>query len=275
MAGTRGVLEAVAAACALVVVAACSEGSGAADTPAPSVDLSFSQLSGQVGTNEGLLRVVNTGRTELPVTGVGLDWPGYGERFLEHKSTTLRPGRTVDFPVTLPEPDCAVGGGEVRGVVEVDGSVLGEALMEPGQVLIRRIWRRACSEVFVLGRVAIEYDERWRTTGRGRGTGVVGDLRLTRRSGDEPISLLAAQGSVLYDLELPGTTTLPAGERSGRVPLLVVPGNRCDEHARSQATAPFAFRLTLRIGEDLKRLPLVPPAEVQAQVATLLERVCG
>lgn len=275
MAGTRAALEAMVAACALALVAACSGGSGAADAPAPSVDLSFSQLSSQVGTNEGLLRVVNTGRSDLPVTGVGLDWPGYGDRFLEQKSTTLRPGQTVDFPVTLPEPDCADGDDDVRGVVEVDGSVLGEELMEPGQVLIRRIWRRACSEVFVLGRVAIEYDERWRTTGPGRGTAVVGDLRLTRRSGDEPISLLSAQGSVLYDLELPGTTTLPAGERSGRVPLLVVPGNRCDEHARSQATAPFAFRLTLRIGEDLKRLPLVPPAEVQAQVTALLEQACG
>ena len=274
MAG-RAALEAMVAACALVVVASCSDGSGAADAPAPSVDLSFSQLSIQVGTNEGLLRVVNTGRSDLPVTGVGLDWPGYGERFLEQKSTTLRPGQTVDFPVTLPEPDCADGDDEVRGVVEVDGSVFGEELLEPGQVLLRRIWRRACSEVFVLGRVAIEYDERWRTTGPGQGTGVVGALRLTRRSGDEAISLLSAQGSVLYDLELPGTTTLPSGEPSGRVPLLVVPGNRCDEHARSQATAPFAFRLSLRIGEELKRLPLVPPAEVQAQVTALLEQACG
>jgi hypothetical protein len=275
MAGTRTALEAMVAMGALALVAACSAGSGAADAPAPSVELSFSQLSIQVGTNEGLLRVVNTGRSDLPVTGVGLDWPGYGDRFLESKSTTLRPGQTVDFPVTLPEPDCADGDDEVRGVVEVNGSLLGQELMEPGQVLLRRIWRRACSEVFVLGRVTIEYDERWRTTGPGRRAGVVGDLRLTRRSGDEPISLLSAQGSVLYDLELPGTTTLPAGERSGRVPLLVVPGNRCVEHARSQATAPFAFRLTLRIGEELKRLPLVPPAEVQAQVTALLEQACG
>ena len=177
MTGTRVGLHAVVAACAFVLVGACSGVAGSGrpnDSGRPSVSLSFSQLSGQVGTNEGLLRVVNTGRIDLPVTGVGLDWPGYGEQFVQEKRTTVRPGQTVDFPVTLPEPDCAVGTGEVRGVVEVDGSVHGAELMSPGRVLIRRIWRRACSEVFVLGRVAIEYDDRWRPTGSGRETAVVG-----------------------------------------------------------------------------------------------------
>jgi hypothetical protein len=37
------------------------------------------------------------------VTGVGLDWPGYGD-FLQDYETTVEAGRTLDLRVDLPEP---------------------------------------------------------------------------------------------------------------------------------------------------------------------------
>ena len=65
------------------------------------------------------------------------------------------------------------------------------------------------------------------------------------------------------------------GVRSGEVPLRILPGSRCDEHARSQATAPFAFRLTLQIGRKTATVPLPPPRDVQVQANELLDRACG
>ena len=46
-------------------------------------------------------------------------------------------------------------------------------------------------------------------------------------------------GSVLYRLSRPGRAVLLPGEESVTVPLAVLPGNRCDEHAIGQATAPY------------------------------------
>ncbi len=85
--------------------------------------------------------------------------------------------------------------------------------------------------------------------GAGVDARALGDLVLRRREGDEPIVVEGVDGSVLHGLRLPGRTTLPSGEDVARIPLEVTPGNRCDEHARGQATAPFDFLMRLRIGD--------------------------
>jgi hypothetical protein len=272
-------------ACALLAMSAgCSSGT-AHDDPAqkpagadaegsPPVDLSFSQLSSQVGTNQGLLRVVNVGPADLTVTGVGIDWSGYGPRFVQSKDTLLPPERTVDFPINLPDPDCDAGSGELRGVVELGGTTISQALEQSGEALLRRVRSQACEQQFVEDRVEIGYDDAWHTTGAGDGTSVVGHLLLERRDSAAPIRLTNVVGSVLYDLVLPGRSELPPSASAARLPLQIVPGNRCDEHARSQVTAPFAFRLTLRIGDDVVSIPIPPPAEVQVQVTELLEAAC-
>jgi hypothetical protein len=274
----------MASAVVLALLAACSSGTAANDPTDPaehpphrpsSVAMSFGQLSSQVGTNRGLLRVVNEGEDDLEVNGVGLDWPGYGPQFLRAKDALLGPDQVVDFPVALPAPACGEASGGIVGLVATGAATLRQELEESGQRLLRRVRGQACEEELVHERVSIEYDESWRRAGAGRDASVLGALRLTRREGAEDIRLLAVQGSVLYDLDLPGASTLPAGHTSGRVPLRVTPGNRCDEHARSQVTAPFAFRLTLRIGGEEAEVPIAPPPGVQVRVTELLERACA
>jgi hypothetical protein len=52
----------------------------------------------------------------------------------------------------------------------------------------------------------------------------------------------------------------------------ILPGNRCDEHARGQATAPF----TLRIGDAPPgKVLIAPPPSGQAAATTVLDRACG
>lgn len=270
------------AAVVLALSAACSTGT-ATDRPGTpgseeagqAVTVTFTQLPIQVGTNEGLLRLTNTGATDLAVTGVGLDWSGYGGEFVRPKDSVVVPGQTLDFPVRLPRPECGEGSTEVVGVVEVGEAMLRTRLADSGVDLLRRVRMLACQEQLVRESVDLEYAEEWTAEGTGRDSSVLGHLRLERRQGDEPIRLTAAKGSVLFELALPGPSTLPGGVRSGEVPLRILPGGRCDEHARSQATAPFAFRLTLRIGRETATAPLPPPRHVQARANELLDRACG
>lgn len=275
----------------VVLVAACSggvaePGPGRADPPGGSgpdgsVLLSFGQLSSHVGTNQGLLRVVNHGTTDLHVTGVGLDWPGYGDRFVRPEDRVIDPGGTVDFPVVLPDPECpdapdqTAPPNRLLGVVEAGDATISKDLEESGEVLLRRVHAQACQERFVRERVEIEYGDTWTATDDSPESSILGHLAVTRRGGTEAVRLVGAEGSVLYDLELPGPAVLPTGVPGARLPLRIVPGNRCDEHARSQATAPFSFGFRVRIGDQTLEVPLIPPPDVQARITALLDRACG
>lgn len=239
-----------------------------------SVSMSFGQLPSQVGTDHGLLRVVNTGRDGLAVKRVGLDWVGYARPFLVDEDNVLRAGETVDFPVTLPAPECTGASGPVLGVVDTGEARLRTRLDREGTVLLRRNRRQGCTEEFTVERLRIEYGRSWRLSGHGASAAMTGDLRLSRVTGRDVVRLLGVEGSVLYDLGLPGRRTLSSGSSTTTVPLRITPGNRCDEHAHSQATAPFAFRLALTIGERHASVSLPPPPRVQAKVPTLLRLAC-
>ena len=47
----------------------------------------------------------------------------------------------------------------------------------------------------------------------------------------------------------PAPPPWPPARTLARIPLEITPGNRCDEHARGQATAPFDFLMRLGIGD--------------------------
>jgi hypothetical protein len=59
------------------------------------------------------------------------------------------------------------------------------------------------------------------------------------------------------------------------VPLSITPGNRCDEHAIGQATAPFTFQVVLSVDGGPESVVLVvPPVSIQEQAAALLTLHC-
>ena len=95
---------------AVLLVTGCTRGALDDGEPAarrdPDLTLSFTQLLPDEGTERGLLRVVNQAADPLHVTGIGLDWSGYGPAFAEAKDVTILPGRTMDLRLTLPAPRC-------------------------------------------------------------------------------------------------------------------------------------------------------------------------
>jgi len=93
--------------------------------------------------------VVNHGDEELTVTGLGLDWAGYGGTWRQDYDTTVQPGQTLDLQMRLPEPVCNPTEEAARGVVEVDGRAVADELDASGRAFLRRVWRRACAEQYV------------------------------------------------------------------------------------------------------------------------------
>lgn len=259
----------------LAVTAGCSAGTATEEArPTPAVTVSFTQLPIQVGSNEGLIRLVNTGRTDLPVEGVGLDWAGYGGEFMRPKDSVVHPAQTLDFPVVLPNPDCDDDSGEIAGLVDTGDVTVRKRMSESGDHLLRRLRRLDCQRAYVRDHLQVEYGDSWRYVGAGRDTYLLGHLQLTRGEGDEPVELVDVAGSPLYELDLAGVSTLPPEAAEARVPLRVTTGNRCDQHSRSDVTAPFNFRLTLRVGRQEAVLPIAPPREVRLRAAELVNRVC-
>ena len=270
----------VAGAMTLVLtLAGCSAGDGPSKEPVgpkPSLTLSFTQLLPYEGTERGLLRVQKHGPEPVVITGIGLDWPGYGSAFREDKQVTLGAGRTMTLKLTLPEPVCAQTDAPIGATVETAGRTVHQPLSASGQQYLRHLWEKQCWSRFVEARLDIGYDDVWSQRGPDTDPRATGTLRITRTAGDEPVELLGVQGSVLYGLELTGGNRLEPGTEVLAAPVAILPGDRCDEHARGQATAPFTFRLALRIGDTPAGKVLIPPPPSGQEAATtVLDRSCG
>lgn len=218
--------------------------------PAPGATLGFTQLIPREGTRDALLRITNTGTTDLVVRSVAVEWPGYPDGEPSPADPTIPAGRTLDVQLALPEPACDVpADGPVTGVVETATGTVREELEPTGTTYLLRLWRTQCDVARVDAAVALSFSSRWRVVGAGTDAVALGDVVLRRRAGDDAVAVTDVDGSVLHGLRLPGPTALAAGADTVRVPLQITPGNRCDEHARGQATAPFDFLAQVQVGD--------------------------
>jgi hypothetical protein len=244
--------------------------------PEPGIHLSLVQQGVDEGTRLVRLRIQNVTESTLRVRRVGMDWPGYGEVTAAVREQ-VGPDATLDLPFTLPPERC---GAEVSsrpvGVVELTSRTLRREVDDTGVRFAERWWRTGCAVRRLSRAAGLSYGHPWRATGTGQDATLATSLRVVRRSGDERITLVAAQGTVLFDLVLDGTPSLEPGQRRGELPLAISPG-RCDEHARSQASQPFTFRLNLQLGDDPTPLPVVvrPTREQQRDLLAFLDAACG
>ncbi len=248
--------------------------------PRPDVRLGFTQLLPDEGTRHALLRVENLSDQPLAVTEAGLDWSGYGA-FTSPQDATLAAGQTLDLQVMLPVPDCDSEPTDVvRGIVRTAGAETVQPLKGPDQDFVRRLHAAWCGDKLLAANVGIGYGDDWRVAGdvrRGE-PAAVGSLVLTRRDGTEPVEVRSSDGTVLYDFAVRTPATLSAERSRLAVPAEILPGNRCDEHARGQATAPFTLALYVRVGEsdDARdvRVLVEPPARVRNLTTHALDLAC-
>lgn len=271
---------AVAVAVLLLGVAGCADAVVPVEPDAVDLELGFTQILPEEGTSRGLLRVINHEPEPITVTAVGLAWPGFGDVLDATDGDTVVPAASeLMLRVELPEPECG-GSGEapsavVVGRLTVDGEELSRPLTGAAQEYLRRLWRAQCDQELVQRSFRIRFeDDPEQVTGEA-GDRVDTALVISRLDGHEPVRLTASGGSVLYDLRLTGRRAVPSRVDESRVPLAILPGNRCDEHAIGQATAPYDFSVTLRL--DGRRIvwALRPPLAVQDAASVMLLRHCG
>lgn len=243
--------------------------------PEPGIHLTLVQQRLDEGTGRVDLRVENITERPLALREVGLEWPGYG-RFTRSVASTVAPGATLDLPMQLPRARCDV---DVRAVpvgIAVTGSrTIRDEVDDMGVRFAERLWRTGCAARRLRQAAELSYGGPWQREGSTEDPALMTSLRIERRTGSEPITLVDTQGSVLFDLVPHGRSTLAADERSGRLPLRITPG-RCDQHARSQASQPFTFRVFLQLGEESQVLPMVllPDRSQQRSLLRFLDEAC-
>jgi hypothetical protein len=266
-----------------LLVAACS-GSTAPrrdlNSGAPALELGFTQILPEEGTNRGLLRVINRETRAITVTAVGLSWPGYGEVLQPTDGEKVVPAESeLMLRIELPPPRCTPVGGAppdpVRGMLTVDGQEMTHELTDPAQTYVERLWRTQCDGQLLDRSLRIRYADDPRVVSMPDGYRVDSALLLTRLVTDREVRVLSTGGSVLYDLQVPDRLTIPSSFDTARVPLVILPGNRCDEHAIGQATAPFDFSLTLRLGNRRVIHVIRPPVAIRAAASSMLRRHCA
>jgi hypothetical protein len=261
-----------------LLLAGCSSpaASPPVDGPGPEATLGFTQLIPREGTRHALLRITNTGDTDLVVRSVALTWPGYAGGDPTPADPTIAAGRTLDVRLELPDPTCEPTDATPVGVVATTAGTVRADLEPTGSTYLRRLWRTQCDVALVDGTVGISYSARWRVVGGGTDAVALGDLLLRRRSGTDPVAVEDVDGSVLHGLRLAGPTALAADASLARVPLEITPGNRCDEHARGQATAPFDFLVQLRIGDRPRvAYPVEVPLAAMDAATEALDVACA
>ncbi|QBX54999.1 hypothetical protein EXE58_05705 [Nocardioides seonyuensis] len=241
----------------------------APETVPPGVGVSFIQSRFDEGTRRAQVRVSNGTVRVLPVQAVGVDWAGFpGD--VQPADYDVPAQSIVDLRYRLSRPDCGpdVGAAPMRGVVVTRARTYRADMPADGRRFLERLHATACAEQDIADAV----DVRWDVAGEA-GDGLV--LSRTGRADPDPIAVEQVQGSVLFDLAVGAGAGLAAEDEKVVVPVQLSAG-RCDEHARSQSTQTFIWRVWLRLG-DGPLLPLVlePPRRDHADLLAWLDRECA
>ena len=219
------------------------------------------------------VRVTNTGGAPFTVTSVRLDVPGFTALPATPADTRYPPGRVVDLPTPFGDVDCAVDPTPPAARLTVqrpDGAV--EELTVPlaGDTMAR-VHDEECAAQAVLAVVDVAVADL-----ADRGPTATGVVLLTRRDGDQPVTVSRLDGSVVLtpvpDVDLP--VTLAGDEAELRVPV-TFDAARCDPHALAETKQPFVFPLLVAVGEATPVPVDLPLAEPQrAALEALLQRAC-
>jgi hypothetical protein len=240
------------------------------------VHLSFIQQRFDEGSERAQVRVVNGTQRPLHVRSVGVDWAGYPLRL--HRVDYDVPGQlTVDLRYVLPRADCSrsAGAAAIHAVAVTRNRTIRQPMAADGARFLHRLWRTECNARKLQRVAAVRYADRWTVEGTGQQSVLHGFIDLRRREGTDDVSVDQVQGSVLFEMDLRGETTMAGDEDRAAVPVDFRYG-RCDEHARSQSTQTFVFRIWLRLGDGEPLAQVVQPTNAQqTRLLRFLDFACG
>ena len=217
------------------------------------------------------VRITDTGPAPFTVTAVRLRSPGFQVLPATPMEAAFAPGRTIDLPTPYGEPDCSAV--PLPAVAEVavvrPGGTVEEAMVPLSAEVLRRIHARECAADAVLEVVDVEVREL-----RGDGDVLRGRLGLSRRTGDQPVTLSRVGRSVLIDVAAEELPLELAGDGSSSTPLTFRPVT-CDPHVLSETKKPYVFPLHVAVGDgEAVSLDLPLDAAARNGLAALVQRVC-
>ena len=245
------------------------------------------QTRNDVAKNRFELKLYNGTDRSLPIVAVQLVWDGMTTEVSPRENALVAGGR-LDYPVPLTAATCA-GDGTVadmpdpnEGIARVllaDGSEL-QAPVFDTKHFARKLYLEDCERQRVAAVVEISWVDLHEISVDGR-PATEGTLRLTRRADAEPATITIGYISnsinfnvvpLVADDDL--VVVVPTDRTTVEIPVRFVEG-RCDSHARSESSQPFAFVAQVDLGDgDELSYPLPPPADQQVAMRNRVEQAC-
>jgi hypothetical protein len=218
------------------------------------------------------VRITDTGDEPFTVTSIALDAPGFVPLPPREASTEFAPGRTIDLPVMYGEPICDTAAEPAAAwlaLVRPDGAA--EQLRVPlAAEILTRIHAEECAvlalaEVVTVDVVGLEDDA----------DAVTGEIRLTRRSGDEPVTVSQLGRSVLIDVAAGELPAEMAGDEAGLTTPVEFTSATCEPHVLAETKKPYIFPLEVTVGDGEAVVMDLPVDDaLRARLAALVDRVC-
>ncbi len=278
----------VAVSCAIVAIGLLGACSPIAHTALPDgVSIDVYQTRMDYGARELEVSVTNATDAELQIFELIFDSPAFvSETAYARAPSTVGPGRTTDFRVSLPAADCSASDPKpvVRIAFEHDG-MPGSASVEPLDRLgqLPGITAEDCLAEALAELVSVEWSDELRVVDRGGRKVALLDLVLEPTGAAGEVSLETLHGTPLFLLtDENGAATdglalaRPVHAQSGRATLTVgIVPTRCDLHALADDKRGTWFPLHVRT-DRLDGTVYVPTSErMRTELFGYIEAFCG
>jgi hypothetical protein len=222
------------------------------------------------------VRLTDTGTAPFTVTAVAIDSPGFAPLPATAVDTTYRPGQTIDLPTPFGAVDCAAAADPAAARLTVTRSrgVPEELRVPLAGGMLAQVHAEECAVAGVTAVVDIALTDLAESPDGQSLTGVV---LLRRRTGDDPVEVLALGRSVLLEPKVEShlPATLRPGDDRLRLPLTVTPAS-CDPHVLAETKKPFVFPLRVSVA-GAAPVPVDLPVDdaQEPMLQHLVDRVCG
>jgi hypothetical protein len=218
------------------------------------------------------VRITDTGDEPFTVTSVALDSPGFEPVPPRVHTTAFTPGQVIDLPTKFGDPVCDVPAEPAAAkltVVRPDGT--SEDLRVPlSAEILTRIHTEECAVLALEEVVTVDVVDLSQTP-----DSVTGSLRLTRHSGEGPITVVRVGRSVIIDVTGPELPAEMAGDEDEFTTPVEFTSATCDPHALAETKKPYVFPLEVQAGdEDSVILDLPVDDATRAALVALVDRVC-
>jgi hypothetical protein len=268
-----------------LALAACASAAPQRPPQPPPAALTVSLTQGRSDQPKHILTVLvaNAGTAPVWIADVRLETPSFAATGFARMDTYVKKA-PVGLRIPYGAARCAASGVPAMAPARVVARIraadgpqreVGWALPHPDP-LLARLFREEC-EAYVVGQAAeVAFGTEWVKKGRA----LHGSVVVTRRSGDQRISVTDLYGNVHHRLEARAAVLEP-GARRLEIPVRVSP-DRCDPHSFAEAKIAMLFNARVALGDAPPRHLVFRSDRVRTQEGRLDEvlleharRICG